>query len=147
MREVYNVSLVSHVIQLATAPVFLLAAVGTLLAVMTNRLGRIIDRSRNVENMLENMPPERGDALNAELAILSRRAKIMDFTITLFTSSALLICMVIAVLFLGDFLIFNISTSVAMLFIIAMAFLILGLLGFLREIFIATGFLRVGHNK
>jgi hypothetical protein len=46
MREVYNVSVVSHVIQLATAPVFLLAAVSTLLTVMTNRLGRIIDRSR-----------------------------------------------------------------------------------------------------
>jgi len=147
MREVYNVSVVSHVIELSTAPVFLLAAVGTLLTVMTNRLGRIIDRSRHVENILESVLLERVDELHAELANLSRRAKIMDLAITLFTFSALLICIVIAILFLGDFLNFKISTTVALLFIIAMVLLILGLLGFLREIFIATRFIRIGPNQ
>ena len=37
----------SHVIQLAIAPVFLISGVATLLSVQTNRLGRIVDRARN----------------------------------------------------------------------------------------------------
>jgi hypothetical protein len=40
---------VAHAIQLAVAPVFLLSGIGAILAVMTNRLGRIIDRARVLE--------------------------------------------------------------------------------------------------
>jgi hypothetical protein len=43
---------ISHTIQLAIAPVFLLTGVGTKLAVLTNRLARIIDRSRVLEDRL-----------------------------------------------------------------------------------------------
>jgi len=44
---------VGHIIQLAIAPVFLLTGVGTNLLVLTNRLARIIDRSRMLEEKLE----------------------------------------------------------------------------------------------
>lgn len=40
---------VAHAIQLAVAPVFLLSGIGAMLVVMTNRLGRIIDRARVIE--------------------------------------------------------------------------------------------------
>jgi hypothetical protein len=40
---------VVHAIQLAVAAVFLLSGIGAILAVMTNRLGRIIDRARVLE--------------------------------------------------------------------------------------------------
>ena len=36
---------VAHAVQLAVAPVFLLTGIGAILAVMTNRLGRVIDRA------------------------------------------------------------------------------------------------------
>ena len=45
---------VAHAIQLAVAPVFLLSGIGAILVVMTNRLGRIIDRARVLEDRLEN---------------------------------------------------------------------------------------------
>ena len=44
---------IGHAIQLAVAPVFLLAGVGALLAVLTNRLARIIDRVHFIERQLE----------------------------------------------------------------------------------------------
>jgi hypothetical protein len=138
MREIANVSVISHVIQLAIAPVFLLSAIGTLLNVTTSRLGRIIDRSRYFEEKLDSALPEKVAELQSGLATLSRRAKIMDFSISLFTFSALLVCAVIAILFLGDFLDFKITTPVAVLFIIATILLVLGLICFLLEIFIAT---------
>ena len=37
---------VAHTIQLSVAPVFLLTALGTFLAVLSTRLGRIVDRAR-----------------------------------------------------------------------------------------------------
>src|SRR5574340_1180127 len=128
MHEVPTIGTVAHVIQLAIAPVFLLTAIGTLLSVTTNRLSRIIDRARLQEAKLENASPEGVAAIHAHLATLSRRAKLINRAITLFTATALLVCTVIAVLFLGDFLHFNSTLPVALLFITAMLSLVLALL-------------------
>jgi hypothetical protein len=63
---------------------------------------------------------------------------------TLGTTSALLICFVIAALFISAFVKFPVSTIVAILFIGAMVALIAALLLFLREVFLATRILRIG---
>ena len=41
---------IAQVIQLAIAPVFLLTAVGTIIGVLSNRLARIVDRTRVLED-------------------------------------------------------------------------------------------------
>src|SRR3954468_24307079 len=92
MREVTNIGTVAHIIQLSVAPVFLLTGVGTILNVMTNRLGRIIDRARKLEERLEVSSPELAEAIHANLVTLSLRAKIIGLAITLCTITALLIC-------------------------------------------------------
>src|SRR6267154_168567 len=48
-----QISAIAHVIQLAIAPVFLISGVATLLSVLANRLGRIVDRARVLETKLE----------------------------------------------------------------------------------------------
>lgn len=58
MRDFHSVGAIAHVIQLSVAPVFLLTSVGTLLSVMTNRLGRVIDRARALEAKIENSHPD-----------------------------------------------------------------------------------------
>src|SRR4051812_23021700 len=93
---------ISHTIQLAIAPVFLLTGVGTNLLVLTNRLARIIDRSRVVEDRIEAAPGAAHPESDAELGVLYRRAHLINGAITLSTSCALLICVVIAALFVGD---------------------------------------------
>ena len=144
MRELYDVSDISHAIQLAVAPVFLLTAIGAMLGVMTNRLGRVIDRARLLEGRLENASGEDTAALHSQLSILSRRSKLINLAITFCTMTALLVCSVIAVLFFGSFVRFDISAPVAILFILAMILLVMGLLWFLREVFLATANLRIG---
>jgi hypothetical protein len=94
---------VAHAIQLAVAPVFLLSGIAAILAVMTSRLGRIIDRARVLEDRLDNASAELHPALRTDLATLSRRAKLISCAITLCTATALLVCTVIAVLFLSAF--------------------------------------------
>jgi hypothetical protein len=146
IRDFQNVGAVAHVIQLSVAPVFLLTAIGTMLSVMTNRLARIIDRARILEGRLESAPPEGLKKLHDHLAILSRRADLIGIAITLCTTTAVLVCTVIAVLFLGDYLRYDMSLPVALLFIMAMLLLVIGLLSFLREIFIAKASLQIGPN-
>ncbi len=146
MHESHNIGTVAHVIQLAVAPVFLLTAIGTLLSVMTNRLSRIIDRARLLEGKLESATPESLATHHIHLGTLSQRSKLIGRAIALSTAAALLVCTVIAILFLGDFFQFNITLPVALLFITAMLLLVLALLSFLREIFIATTNLRIGPH-
>lgn len=138
-----GITAIAHAIQLAVAPVFLLSGIGAMLAVMTNRLARVIDRARILEGHLR---AGAGDTapIHAQLATLARRAALVGRSITLCTITALLVCTVIAVLFLGAFLSFDPSVAVALLFIAAMFTFIFGLLTFLREIFVATASLRIG---
>lgn len=135
---------IAHVIQLAVAPVFLLSGVGVTLTVLTNRLARIVDRAR----VLEARPDHPDEALQArlhgDLAVLSLRAKLVNRALTLCTSCALLICLVIVALFASPVLDLDLSGLIAFLFIAAMAAFIGALLYFLREIFVATASLRIG---
>lgn len=134
---------IAHVIQLSVAPVFLLSGIGAMLAVMTNRLARVIDRARLLEGQLPGKPGD-VESLHGQLATLSRRAKLVGRSITLCTITALLVCAVIAILFLSAFLGFDASVPVALLFVAAMLAFFAGLLTFLREIFLATASLRIG---
>ncbi len=144
MRELYDVSNVANAIHLAVAPVFLLTGIGALLGVMANRLGRVIDRARFLEGRLEHAAEKEAAGITAHLGILSRRAKLINLAITCCTMTALLICSVIAVLFSGSFMRFDITAPVALLFILAMLLLVMGLIWFLREVFLATASLRIG---
>jgi hypothetical protein len=135
---------VAHAIQLAVAPVFLLSGIGAMLAVMTSRLGRIIDRARDLEARLVDASPEFFSTLQTDLRMLSQRAKLIYSAIALCTTTALLVCAVIAFLFVSAFLQFDASVVVALLFIAAMSTFVFGLLWFLREIYVGTISLRIG---
>ncbi len=135
---------VAHAVQLAVAPVFLLSGIGAMLAVMTSRLGRIIDRARVLEERLVDASPEFLSSLQTDLRMLSQRAKLIYLAIALCTTTALLVCAVVAFLFVSAFLQFDASVIVALLFIAAMSTFVLGLLWFLREIYVGTISLRIG---
>lgn len=138
-----NISAIAHVIQLAVAPVFLLTGIGALLGVLVNRLSRIVDRARVVEKLLQATSPD-ADLAVTELAVLARRARNISWSIGLCTLTALLVSAVIAVLFLSAFFSFDTSGAVALLFVGAMLALIVALVLFLREVFMATAHLRFG---
>ena len=140
----HQISSVAQVIQLAVAPVFLLAGVGSLLAVLTNRLARVIDRFHVLEerSQTEAMADERS---NSTKISLSRRATMIHWAIILCTLCELLVCLVVAALFIGAELRIDLSSSIAALFIAAMASLIAGLSCFLREIALATSFIENLH--
>lgn len=130
---------IAHVIQLAVAPVFLLTAVGTILNVLTTRLARVVDRARKLHERLGEATEKARPPIDAELGILGRRRRLVNYAITLGTTAALLVCLVIAVAFLGFILHADFAGALAGLFIAAMLAFIGALVLFLREIFLAVG--------
>ena len=134
---------VAHVIQLSVAPVFLLTAIGTILGVLSGRLARIVDRARVLMGVIGAAAPEKRPAAEAELAILVRRRHLVNLAITSGTTTALLVCVLIATAFVGFLADADFSIALAVLFIGAMAAFVIALLLFLREILIAVGSLRL----
>ena len=142
-----DVELIAHVIQLAVAPVFLLTGVGSLLAVMTNRLARVIDRARIIEGFWPQLNEAGRAAYRKELDILEHRARLASWAVNFCTCAALLVCTVVAALFIDAFLGSNLKWLVGAFFVLAMLALICGLLFFLREVYLATHTLRIGPPK
>jgi len=141
-----GVTAIAHAIQLSVAPVFLLSGIGAMLSVMTSRLARVVDRARALEAKAAESA-DVGASLREELGALARRSQLISRSITLCTITALLVSAVIAVLFLGAFLIVDDSVVVAWLFIAAMVAFFAGLVQFLREILLATKTVRIGLER
>jgi hypothetical protein len=135
---------IAHLIQVALTPIFLMTAVGVTLNVLTNRLARIVDRARNLENSL-NRPESVAPAdAHRQLGVLARRSVYINAAITLIIASGLLISLVVVLLFVNAFLRWNLSASIAIVFVLSMLSLALSLLAFLIEVRIATRALRIG---
>ena len=133
-----NVIDVTRLIQLAVAPVFLLTAVGTIIGVLSNRLGRVVDRSRALEDRLRQLPPEGQKTTREELNVLGRRVRLVYGSITLAVVCALFVGLLIAVAFVDAFVALDLSEVIGLLFIGAMLAFIVALMVFLREIFLAV---------
>jgi hypothetical protein len=136
---------IAQIIQLSVAPVFLLAAVGTLLVVLTSRLARVVDRNRTLDAEIRaGQSPFGNDAYHTdELRVLDQRMNWINRAITLATITNLFVCLVVVALFAGELLSLDFSRFIAAMFIVAMASLISALLAFLVEISFARKMLRV----
>jgi hypothetical protein len=133
-----SVADIAHVIQLAIAPVFLLTGVSTLLMVLSNRLGRAVDRGRVIEKQLHELAGETLSRAHDELKLLSRRTQLIYAAIVLAVGCALFVCLLIAVAFIDAFLAVNLAQTIGVLFVLSMLALIGCLVVFLREIFLAV---------
>lgn len=143
LNSLANLGDVAHAIQLALAPVFLLTGIGAILNVMAGRLARIIDRGRQLTEQPIPQYLQHSETLQVELQSLERRRHLTSIAITASTLSALLVCLVIAALFLEVLLQLDLKWFVGTLFIGSAAALVIGLTYFLREVHLATQTVRI----
>lgn len=129
---------ITNVIQLAVAPVFMLTAVGTIIAALGVRLGRAVDRRRVLEQRLQVLSGGQDDDARAELAQIARRIRYVYLSIVFSVLSGLFVCLLIAGAFIGAFVAMDLTRAIAVLFVLAMLCLFACLLLFLREIFLAV---------
>lgn len=143
MTQNATVTGIAQLISLAIGPVFLLAGIGSILNVMAARLGRVIDRARQLES--EFAAGDDGDRprMRDELRTLDRRMTVVQTAIGACTGSALFVSLVVAILFVAELADFAYARPIALLFIIAMALLIVGLVLFLWEVNLAMRSVRV----
>lgn len=114
-------------LQLSIGPVILISGVGLILLSMTNRFGRIIDRSRLLLQDLHHAPDADHERILVELKILSSRAKIVRAGIALEVLCVLLAALLIISLFLGVLLQLDIAAVIVTLFIFSMFSLVISL--------------------
>ena len=133
----------AHAIQLALAPVFLLTGIAGSLNVMAGRLARLIDRGRYLTE--RELPPAMvaSAAYRVELASLEFRRHLASSAIAASTLSALLVCVVIASLFVQVLLQVELKWVVGALFTGSTLALVVGLGYFLREVHLATKTVRI----
>lgn len=136
--ESQHIADITHVIQLSVAPAFLLVAMGTLITILSNRLGRIVDRQRKLQDRLLETPETLTSEISQDLKALVRRSTLIYFAILFAVLGALLVCLVVASTFLGALLAVELAQMVAALFVLAMVMMVVAWSLFLREIYVAV---------
>lgn len=131
---------ISHAIQLAVAPVFMLTAIGGLIGALATRLGRIIDRARDLEGRLREgrlVEPAAVEATYWELRRLKLRGRVVNASVGLLALSAMMIGATVLSLFLGETTASRVSPLVSVSFLSGVVCFVLALVGFLAETLLA----------
>jgi len=135
--------MIAHTIQLALAPVFLLVAIGNVMNILSQRLGRVVDRSRVLQDQHSRTEGEKHDLVVREIRLVDRRIALVGQAILLLVTSGLTVGLVVALLFLDGFFDLGLQPFAAVFFIIAVGLVMGALLLFLKETREATEALRI----
>ena len=131
------------VIQLAVTPVILLSGVGALMITLTNRMGRIVDRTRSLAGHVLEADGELRKHFDGQLEILWRRAKLIRLAVTLAGLSMLLSCVLVMVIFVDASLRREFGLEMVVIFAASISCLIASLVAFLRDIWMSLWALRI----
>jgi hypothetical protein len=138
-----GITLVAQTIQLAVAPVFLLAGIGAFLNVTAGRLARVVDRARVVEGLVLTTRGREHDRHIREITRLDQRMTIINWSIGLSVASAMAVALLVILLFAAELTAWKLGGVVAVLFILAMLLIAAGLTAFLVEVRLAAANIRI----
>lgn len=136
-------TMIAQTIQLALAPVFVLVAIGNIMNILSGRLGRVVDRSRHLQNRHPDTQGIEHDAIVREIRMADRRIALIGRAMLLLVCSGLTIGLTVALLFLEEFAHLGLQPVAAGCFILAIGLLMAALLLFLKETREATAALRI----
>ena len=120
-------------IQLSVAPVFLMTGIAGLLGVISNRLGRVLDRAQRLQSVTDEA---------MDLALLKRRMTLLTRASEAVTATGVLVASVVAVTFISTIAVIDLTAIVVPLFVVAMASLIVGLLTLLLDARVSARLIR-----
>ena len=138
--------MIAQTIQLALAPVFVLVAIGNILNILSSRLGRVVDRSRVLQDRHAITSGRDHDMVVAEIRLTDRRIALIGQAMRLLVVSGLIIGLTVAILFLEELVAMDLQRVAAGTFFLSIALLMWGLILFLRETQIAMQALRVSED-
>lgn len=138
--------MIAQTIQLALAPVFVLVAIGNILNLLSSRLGRVVDRSRDLQDRHMATEGPEHDAVVQEIRLLDRRIGLITRAFRLLVLSGLAIGTTVAVLFIAELVRTDLQLVAAGFFLTAIALLMWALTLFLRETQVAAQQLRIPRS-
>lgn len=122
------------ILQLSISPVILISGVGLLLLTLTNRFGRLVDRSRALnQDIAGGRAPERVGPMRTQIDILLQRANLLRLSITLGAITVLLVGVLMLALFISALFGFELGGLIVAVFCVALVALIGSMLAFIRD--------------
>ncbi len=131
------------VIQLAISPMILMTGVGGLMLTLTNRMGRIVDRTRALAEKVRGAGEADRAHFVSQLEIMWRRAKLVRQAVTFAGTSMLLACLLVVVIFVDASLHRAFGIELVVTFLASILCLIAALVNFLRDIWVSLHALRL----
>lgn len=122
------------VLQVAVGPAILISGDGLLLLTMTNRLGRVIDRSRRLVSISKHSENSERESSQAQLSILLHRGRLLRSAIFMATMSALMAALLIVLVFLSVLMKWQIGWLISIIFMGSMLGIMGSLVSFLRDV-------------
>jgi len=135
--------MIAQTIQLALAPVFVLVAIGNIMNLLSARLGRVVDRSRSLQERHGRTEGMEHDMVVREIRIIDRRIHLIASALRLLVGSGLAIGVTVAVLFLEELIETDLQRVAAGTFLLAVGLMMFALVLFLRETQAASAALRI----
>jgi hypothetical protein len=135
--------MIAQTIQLALAPVFVLVAIGNIMNLLSSRLGRVVDRSRALQDRHRSTEGVEHDMVVREIRLVDRRIGLIARALRLLVSSGLAVGVTVALLFLGEVVEVDLQRIAAGAFLLAIGLMMWALMLFLRETQAASAALRI----
>lgn len=135
--------MIAQTIQLALAPVFVLVAIGNIMNILTNRLARVVDRSRVLQELYKTTTNEEHDQIVLDIRMVAQRIVLIGRAMRLMVLAGLAIGITVAILFFSEIAQYDLQLLAAGAFLLAIGLMMAALICFLRETQIATQTLRV----
>ena len=135
--------MIAQTIQLALAPVFVLVAIGNIMNILTTRLGRVVDRSRTLQQLHADTTGAAHDAVVIEMRYVDRRIQLIGHALLLLVLSGIAIGITVGTLFVGEMAGREFRTATGITFFIAIALLMVALIYLLLETRLVSSTLRL----
>lgn len=125
------------ILQLSISPVILISGLGGLMITLTNRMARIVDRTRNLSAQMRGASKEDREHFQSQMSVMWRRANLMRWSVTCAGASMLVGCLLVGVVFIGALAGNSLAPALIALFALSILFLIASLVLFLRDLFVS----------
>lgn len=135
--------MIAETIQISLTPVFVLVAIASILNFLTTRLGRVVDRSRLLQEHHGQTEGVEHDMVVSEIRSLAKRIELVNRAILMLVLSGLSIGSTVVILFFGGLTATSVEQIAAGVFILSIGFLLIGLILFLLETREASAALRI----
>jgi len=132
-----NLSSFLPIIQLAITPVILISGMGALMITLTNRMARIVDRTRVLAEAMPAADPENRRHLEDQLDIMWSRALLIRRAVTTNGLSMLVSCLLVVAIFAAAMFTWQMQGLMLALFAASILLLTVSLVDFLRDIFVS----------